>query len=110
MLIEPIVLSYLQAQDIPAFCEIPPGPPEEFVVMRKYDSGKSNHIEAVTLEFQSYAPSKYEAALLDEKVRTAMDNIIQLNTFSASKYGGGNDAPDNSTKAYRYKSYYNLFY
>lgn len=110
MLIEPIVLSYLQAKGIPAFCEVPANRSDEFVVMFRRDSGKENHINAVTLEFRSYAPSKYEAALLDERVKEAMESITELDEISASRFGGGNDAPDTATKSYRYRCYFNLFY
>lgn len=112
MLIEPIVLSYLQAKipDVNISMEIPPDHPDEFIVMTRTGSGKDNHIDAVTLEFHSYAPSKYEAAVLDERVKTAMDSIIELDAISASRFGGGNDAPNTATKCYRYRSYYNLFF
>lgn len=111
MLIEPIVLSYLQAKlDVPVFMEIPAHPTDTFVTIQKIDAGERDHIFAVTLEIHSYAQSKFEAAELDDKVREAMENIVELDAISASKFGGGNDAPNTSTKMYRYRSYYNLFY
>lgn len=111
MLIEQKVLEYLQTElsmnDI--YMEIPRNIPEKFVLMRVTDRGMSNRINQVTIEFSSYAPTKYEAAVLDELVRDAMDNIIELDDISC-RFGGGNDNPDTELKIPRYRCYFNLFY
>lgn len=111
MLIEQRVLEYLQNElgmnDI--YMEIPRDRPEMFVVLRVTDRGMSNRINEVTIELSSYAPSKYEAAALDELVRNSMDNIIELDDISC-RFGGGNDNPDTEIKIPRYRCYFNLFY
>lgn len=111
MLIEQTVLEYLQDElDIDdVYLEIPNPIPEKFVVLHVIDRGKSNQINEVTIEFMSYAPSKYEAAVLDEQVRMAMENIIELDNI-ACHFGGGNDNPDTTLKIPRYRCYFNLFY
>lgn len=117
-MIEVIVYNYLKAKmpDINIGFEIPAEFSEPFIVIQKKASGVDNLINAATLEFHCYAPSKYEAAALDEELKTAMlgndtaYGIASLNTISSCKYGGGNDAPNTGIKAYRYRSYYNLFY
>ena len=111
MLIEQRVLEYLQDElsmnDI--YTEIPRNRPEMFVELRVTDRGMSNRINEVTIELSSYAPTKYEAAALDELVRNAMDSIIQLDDISC-RFGGGNDNPDTELKIPRYRCYFNLFY
>lgn len=117
-MIETIVYNYLTSKmpDIAIGFEIPATHSDSFIVIQKVASGIDNHINAATLEFHCYAPSKYEAASLDEELKTAMlgndttYGIASLNTISSCKYGGGNDAPNTNIKAYRYRSYYNLFY
>jgi len=111
-MIEAIVYSYLKTQftDVEIGFEIPANHSETFITIQKIASGIDNHINAITLEFHCYAPSKYKAAALDEELKTAMLNIVTLGSVSACKYGGGNDSPDTNVKAYRYRSYYNLFY
>lgn len=111
MLIEQTILEYLQeALDMSnIYLEIPREIPETFVVFRIIDRGFSNQINEVTVEFQSYAPSKYEAAVLDELVRNAMNNINNLPSVSG-RFGGGNDNPDTLLKIPRYRCYYNIFY
>lgn len=113
MLIEERVKGFLDAEfaddEIQVYLEIPKTIPSSFVVFQLIERGRENLINACTLEFRSYAPSKYEAALLDEKVRDAMDKLHET-TDITTQLGGGNDNPDTSLKRYRYRCYYNLFY
>lgn len=113
MLIEQRVKEFLDVEfaedQIGVFLEIPETIPATFVIFQLVDRGKENHIDAVTLEFRSYAPSKFEAATLDEKVREAMDKLNETTDITA-RLGGGNDNPDTSFKRYRYRCYYNLYY
>lgn len=111
MLIEPIILEYLKKElnTENVYLEIPTPIPETFVTIELRDRSKTDHIEAVTLELMSYAPSMYEAASLDERVRDAMDCAITLDQVMSSKCGGGNNSTDTVNKKYRYRSYYNLY-
>lgn len=113
MLIEERVRNYLegvfQEEGIPVVLEIPEVIPDTFVLFQLVDRERENQINAVTLEFRSYAPSKYEAAELDEMVRDAMDDLHATSDITC-QLGGGNDAPDTTLKRYRYRCYYNLFY
>lgn len=113
MLIEQRVKGFLDVEfaedEIGVFLEIPKPLPATFVVFQLIERGKENQIDACTLEFRSYAPSKYEAAVLDEKVREAMERLNETTDISA-RLGGGNDNPDTNFKRYRYRCYYNLFY
>ena len=113
MLIEETVKSYLddvlEDLDVGIYVETPNELPGKFIVLQVINRGKENQINEVTMEFRSYAPSKYEAALLDEAVREAMENIVVLPDIS-SHLGGGNDNPDTVLKRYRYRCYFNLYY
>ena len=113
MLIEERVKGFLDAEfaddEIKVCLEIPKDIPSSFVVFQLIGGGRENLIDACTLEFRSYAPSKYEAALLDEKVRDAMDKLNET-TDITTQLGGRNDNPDTTLKRYRYRCYYNLFY
>ena len=84
--------------------------PDEFVVFQIVDRSRDRLIDAVTVELYSYGPTKEKAAQLDERVRGAMYDITGLDEVSASRLGGGNDAPDTTLKRYRYRSYFNLTY
>lgn len=95
------------AGNVSVCLEIPKNMPEKFIVFQRVDMGREDYIEAVTLEFCSYADSKYEAALLDESLRDAMDSMHSTTDISC-KISGGDDDMDTSLKKYRYRCYYNL--
>lgn len=110
-MIEQIVLEYLQdTLDMEeVYCEIPREYPDMFIVLRVVGRGLENQINEATIEISSYAPSKYEAAALDEQVRNVMNAINSLDSISG-RFGGGNDNPDTTIKYPRYRCYYNLYY
>ena len=110
MLIEQKVKEYLDTElDVPVYLETPKNLPSQYIVFTVISRGKEDHINNVTIEFMSYADSKFDAATLDEKVREAMENIVTYPDISCH-FGGGNDSPDNTVKKYRYRCYFSLYY
>ena len=113
MLIEQRVKEFLDVEfaedEIGVYLETPETLPSTFIVFQLISRGKENQVNAATLEFRSYAPSKFEAATLDEKVRDAMEKLNSTTDISC-RLGGGNDNPDTSFKRYRYRCYFNLYY
>lgn len=111
MLIEQTVLEYLQeALDMTdIYLEIPREIPDAFVVFRITDRDLRDQINGVTVEFSSYADTKYNAAVLDNQVREAMLDINSIPSISC-RFGGGNDNPDTTLKLPRYRCYFNLYY
>lgn len=111
MLIEKFVRDYLLTKlNVPVYMEQPAGRVSEYVVFYVTDRGKENHINMATVEFSSYADSKFDAAELDQDLRDAMEGIVETPEIFASKFGGGNDDKDNELNRYRYRSYFNLYY
>ena len=110
-LIEVTIKNYLDGVlDVPVSLEIPKETSSAFVVFQITDRDKVDLINKVTVRLYSYGQSNYQAALLDEKVREAMENITDLNEVFSSKIGGGGANIDNTLKKYRYTCYYNLTY
>lgn len=109
-MIETTVKTHLETmlEGIPVYMETPTNVSGKFVVIQLADRGRENLINEVTMEIRSYADSKYDAAVLDESVRDAMDALNQSDI--TAHLGGGNDATDTSLKKYRYRCYYNLYY
>lgn len=109
-MIEVTVKEHLETmlEGIPVYLETPNDISGKFVVIQLVDRGRENLINEVTMELRSYADSKYDAAVLDESVRDAMDALNQSDI--TAHIGGGNDATDTSLKKYRYRCYYNLYY
>ncbi|MCD8087129.1 MAG: hypothetical protein LUE22_00875 [Oscillospiraceae bacterium] len=110
-MIEKIVLDYLtDALDVPVYMEVPETPPQTYVVLEKTGGGQNNHISTATLAVQSCAPSLYEAALLNEQVKTAMDSIITLDSVSRIKLNSDYNFTDTATKKYRYQAVFDFTY
>lgn len=108
-MIEQIVLEHLAgALDVPVHDEVPPAPPASFVVVDKTGSGRENFILSATFAVQSYAPTKYAAAALNEQTKEAMDRLIELDEIISSSLNSDYPFPDTSTKQYRYQAVYNL--
>jgi len=109
-MIEKIVQDWLEANmsDVPVFGEKPDVPPEMFLVVNKTGSSVSNHIYSATITVQSYAPSKFEAAELNELAKAAMEPIIALQTVSRCQLNSDYYYPDTSTKAYRYQAVFDI--
>ena len=94
---------------VSVYLETPDTLPEKFIVFQVIDRGKDNLIDAVTIEFSSFANSKYEAALLDEKLRGIIEDLHEGSDITF-RLGGGSDETDTSLKKYRYRCFYNLYY
>lgn len=110
-MIEKIVLDYLKSiLDIPVYMEVPDKEPNKYVLIEKTGSSAENYINSATFALQSYAESLYLAAELNEKVKTAMDNIIILDSISKSDLNSDYNFTDTTKKKYRYQAVYELFY
>ena len=59
---------------------------------------------------QSYGPSLFEAAELNERVKAAMDDLIQLPDIISSDLDSDYNFTDTSTKRYRYQAVYDIIY
>lgn len=110
-MIEKIVLDYLNGVlDVPCYMEVPEKPIAPFVVIEKTGESVTNKIHSGTLAIQSYGESLFNAAELDEQVKTAMDGIVELNTIYSCRLIGSYNFTDTSTKRYRYQSVFDMTY
>ena len=110
-MIEKTVLDYLnEALDVPVYMEMPEKQPKEFVLIEKTRSSTEDFINLATVALQSYAESMFQAAVLNEKVKKAMDNIIVLDDISRSKRNSDYNFTDTTKKKYRYQAVYDLVY
>ena len=110
-MIETIVLDYLSSV-LPEPCslEVPERPPARFVVLEKTGSSRENYINTASFAVQSYGPSLFEAAELNERVKAAMDELIQLPDIISSDLDSDYNFTDTSTKRYRYQAVYDIIY
>ncbi len=109
-MIEKIIYDYLVSKNIPVYLQVPAEPPTEYVLIEKTGSGKRNHIKSAMIALQSYADSLYSAALLNETVKEAMDDAIELDDISNTTLNSDYNFTDNTTKKYRYQAVYDIIH
>lgn len=111
-MVELIVLNYLEDElTVPCAMQEPanktPGN-DRFVVLEKTGSSKTNHIYTATFAIQSYAPTLYEAAQLNEEVKSAMYDIITLDEITRVSLISDYAFTKESTKQPRYQAVFEL--
>ncbi len=110
-MIEEIVIDYLNSiNGFKAYAENQTESLEEYIVVQKIGSGEENYINHATIIIQSYAKSLYQAAQLNEKVKQAMRNIIELSNVSKAKLNSDYNYTDTAKKKYRYQAVYEVIY
>lgn len=111
-MVEVTVLNYLEDElTVPCAMQEPanktPGN-DRFVVLEKTGSSKTNHIYTATFAIQSYAPTLYEAAQLNEEVKSAMYDIITLDEITRVSLISDYAFTKESTKQPRYQAVFEL--
>lgn len=119
-MIELTVIKYLSnlCDPIPVYAEMPAEMPGTFVIVEKTGSNRDNSINAATIAVQSYAPTMYEAATLNETIKNFMDALPyaqqvfrwldEYETIFRCKLNSDYNYTDTSMKKYRYQAVYDL--
>lgn len=104
-MIETVVLNYLNsALTPPCYMEMPEDPSGSFVIIDKTGSSVTNRIQKATFAIQSYADTLYDAASLNEDVKAAMDEMVELDAVSKVELNSDYNYTDTDLKAYRYQA------
>ena len=105
------IKEYLEKQlQLPCFMELPEQLPEQFLVLEVKGMGQENHLHRATAIVQSYAPSRYEAAQLNERVKAAMESLTQLQEISRCELNTDYDYTNTAAKQYRWQAVFDLMY
>ncbi|MCR5584560.1 MAG: hypothetical protein K6F63_03885 [Lachnospiraceae bacterium] len=112
-MIEKIILDYLNTKlsqtQIKAYMELPEGEdPVTCVVIEKTGSSENNYLRSATLAIQSYGTSLYEAASLNEMVKTFMEEAVSLSDVSKCKLNTDYVFNDVTRKRYRYQAVFEI--
>lgn len=111
MIIEEYIIRYLEKKlEVDCYAQYDDASQDTFIVVEKTGGYTENHIRHATVAVQSYAPTLYEAAFLNEKVKEEMDAIIECPEVSASRHSSDYNYTDTSTKHYRYQAVYDLVF
>jgi hypothetical protein len=110
MIIEKVICDYLSNKlNIPVLPEKPKRPYGRMVFVEKIGGG-DGFIKNSTLAIQSYEESLYKAAELNELVKDAMRDIIELNEICRVDLNSDYNWTDTETKEYRYQAVYDIIH
>lgn len=116
-MIESTVYEYLTSElSVPVLMELPEVPseaystmPDQFVVLEKVGESIINHVRSASIAIQSYSlTSLYDAASLDETVRSFMDEMAAHTDVSSCRMASNYNFTDTRTKRYRYQCVYTI--
>ncbi|MGF2132417.1 hypothetical protein [Lactococcus lactis] len=108
-MIEIIIKNFLDTHlSVSSFLEKKVEMPLSYVLFEKTGSSKSNHLLSSTFAFQSYAPSMYEAAKLNEELKEVVEQLIELNEISNVSLNSDYNFTDIETKEYRYQAVFDI--
>lgn len=112
-MIEQIILDYfenLEGFTVPPYMMRPEVKPAEYIIIEKTGGSETNKIKAANIAIQSYAPTLYEAAQLNETVKEAMANIIALPSISSCRLQNDYNFTNTATKQPRYQAVFIVTY
>lgn len=85
--------------------------PEEltnYVLLDQTGSSRNDHIVTTTIAVQSYGSSLYEAMVLNETIKTAMEGFAQLANVTRVELDTDYNFTNTATKQYRWQAVYNI--
>ena len=105
-MIEVVLRNYLNNSNLSAevFMERPAIRPDYYFLLEKSGSGKINQIHESDFIVQSYAPTLYEAAAMNEEIKEAMFNAVKLDEISAVELNTDYNYTNAESKSYRYQA------
>lgn len=109
-MIETVIRNYLTSKlNIPVLLERPKDVPASYVIIEKTGSSTFNLLETSTFAIQSYAPSLYAAADLNNTIkgfmRCAADECPEI---SSAQLNSDYNYTDEETKEYRYQAVFDI--
>ena len=110
-MIEIVVREYLAKKlSVPVYMEEPEKIPKRYVILEKVGGGKSNGLKTATMACQSYGSTLADAAMLNEELKEAMEDIDNQDPISRAELNSDYNFTDTETKRYRYQAVYDFIY
>lgn len=109
MIIEQLIVDYLRSRlDIPAYLQEPAKVPASYVLVEKTGGSRQEHICTAQLAIQSYGKKMLQAAELNEEVKAAMEDAVELKEVSRVSLNSDYNFTDTETKRFRYQAVFDL--
>ena len=110
-MVEQIIYNYLtDTLTVPVYTTQPDDAPPRYVLFEKTGGGLENRVNAATVAVQSYGPSLYDAAVLNETVKQAMDGLVALPEIGRCSLDTDYNFTDTERKRYRYQAVYDIMF
>lgn len=110
-MIETIIKDYLNNNlEANTYMEIPAEKPVRFYIMERTAGGETNHIREGSFAVQSYAPTLYEASLMNNAMINVFKGLIELPEISRVVLNSDYNFTDPTTQQYRYQANFVVTY
>lgn len=112
-MIETTLIQYLGTvmPTVPCYMERPEKDPQGmYILLEKTGSSLSNHLPSATIAAQSYAPTLYEAAQLNDAVKAVLLDAATLPNVSGVRLQSDYNYTDTATKRPRYQAVFDFYY
>lgn len=110
-MIEKTIYDFMNTKiDVPCYMMRPETIPDTYVVIEKTGGSKENHLIRSTVAFQSYAPTLAQAAELNEAVKAAAEELVELDDITASRYNTDYNFTNTATKQPRYQAVFDVYH
>lgn len=112
-MIEKTILDFLQGSlpTVHCYMERPAEKPSgKYILIEKTGSGLENHLLQATMAVQSYAPTLYEAAQLNETVKAILLDAYTEDSISGVRLQTDYNYTDPATKQPRYQAVFVFYY
>ncbi len=110
-MIEARIIEYLEtALNVPVYAEVPATGSGQYLVIEKTGATRENLLDEADIAVQAYADTLYDAATLNERVKTAMFAMNHEPNISGVQLNSDYNFTDTSTKRYRYQAIFVVAY
>lgn len=109
-MIEKVILDYiLSKSEYPAYMEEPKRDiPDRYYLIEKTGSNQNDRLFHSIIAVQSYAPTMYDAALLNDAVKEIMLDAIILPEVTRVRINSDYNFTDTETRRYRYQAVFDI--
>lgn len=110
MILEKVICDYLTSKlDCKVLPEKPKRPFGRMVFVER-TGGSGQFVKESTVAVQSYEESMFKAAELNELVKAAMFNLIELDSIVKVTLNSNYNYTDTATKEYRYQAVFDIIH
>ena len=108
-MVEKLIRDYLKLRlGMSVYLEEPETKESEYLIVMKTGSSRRNHIPSAMITVRSYAASLSRAIDLNEAVKNAMYDAIELSDIVKVQLNSDYNYTDTETKRYRYQAVFDV--